>query len=52
MEKRRVLFTLGVTYDTPHDKLALIPEIIKSVVGKFPTRSSDARILPPTALTA
>ncbi len=36
MEKRRVLFTLGVTYDTTHDKLALIPEIIKSVVGEVP----------------
>ena len=36
MEKRRVLFALGVTYDTSHDKLAVIPDIIKSVVGEVP----------------
>lgn len=32
MEKRRVLFELGVIYETPAAKLKKIPEIIKSVV--------------------
>ncbi len=32
MERRRVLFTLGVTYDTPSEKLRQIPELIKQVV--------------------
>ncbi len=34
MEQRRVLFTLGVTYDTPHEKLAKIPSILKDVIEK------------------
>ncbi len=32
MEQRRVLFSLGVTYDTPAEKLKLIPDLIKSIV--------------------
>ena len=32
MEKRRVLFTIGVTYNTPHEKLKEIPGLIKSIV--------------------
>lgn len=32
METRRVLFTIGVTYDTSVDKLKAIPEIIKSII--------------------
>lgn len=32
MQKRRVLFTLGVTYDTPSEKLKQIPGLIKQVV--------------------
>lgn len=32
MEQRRVLFTIGVTYDTTYDKLKEIPELIKSII--------------------
>ncbi|WP_073079966.1 mechanosensitive ion channel family protein [Sporobacter termitidis] len=32
MEQRRVLFTLGVTYDTPPEKLKEIPDIMKNIV--------------------
>jgi small-conductance mechanosensitive channel len=34
MFERRVVFTLGVTYQTPHDKLRIIPDIIRAVVEK------------------
>lgn len=36
MEQRRVLFTLGVTYTTPNDKLKEIPGIIKGIIDKVP----------------
>jgi small-conductance mechanosensitive channel len=32
MQQRRVLFTIGVTYDTPHEKLAQIPALLRSVI--------------------
>jgi len=32
MNERRILFTLGVTYQTPRDKLRKIPEIIKKAI--------------------
>lgn len=32
MGDRRALFTLGVTYDTPRDKLAAIPDMLREVV--------------------
>jgi small-conductance mechanosensitive channel len=32
MQERRVVFTLGVTYDTSRDKLALIPQLMRSIV--------------------
>ncbi len=32
MEKRRVIFSLGVTYDTSQDKLEKIPQIIKNII--------------------
>lgn len=34
MQERRILFTIGVTYDTPLEKLKLIPEIIKEAVDR------------------
>jgi len=34
MEKRRVEFTIRVSYDTPTDKLKKIPEIIKKIIEK------------------
>lgn len=33
MQERRVVFVLGVTYDTPADKLERIPEMVKTIVG-------------------
>lgn len=32
MQQRRVSFTLGVTYDTPTEKLEAIPQMIRSIV--------------------
>ncbi len=34
MTERRVLFDLGVTYDTPHETLARIPDMIRSAVER------------------
>ncbi len=34
MQERRVLFKIGVTYDTPADKIALIPQLIRSIIEK------------------
>ena len=34
MEKRRVVFRIGVVYGTPWDKLQLIPEILREAVEK------------------
>lgn len=33
MKDRRVSFTLGVTYQTPHAKLAAIPDLIREIVS-------------------
>lgn len=32
MQQRRVVFSLGVTYDTPHDKLAAIPGMVREII--------------------
>ena len=32
MQERRALFSIGVTYQTPHDKLAAIPGMIRSII--------------------
>ncbi|HEX5025903.1 MAG TPA: mechanosensitive ion channel family protein [Agriterribacter sp.] len=34
LEKRRIVFTLGVTYQTTHQQLAQIPAIIKGIIEK------------------
>lgn len=34
MERRRVVFKLGVIYQTPSSKLKIIPEIVKDIVSK------------------
>jgi len=34
MEKRRVVFDFGVTYETPTEKLKRIPDIIKEIIDK------------------
>ncbi len=33
MEQRRILFTIGVTYQTPHKKLREIPAMMREIVG-------------------
>jgi small-conductance mechanosensitive channel len=35
MQERRILFTIGVTYDTPCEKLESIPIIIKEIIDKL-----------------
>ncbi|MBI4613569.1 MAG: mechanosensitive ion channel family protein [Planctomycetes bacterium] len=35
MQERRVEFAFGVTYETPHDKLAKIPRIVGEIVGSL-----------------
>ncbi|MCI0706690.1 MAG: mechanosensitive ion channel family protein [Ignavibacteriae bacterium] len=32
MYERRIVFTVGVTYQTPHDKLAEIPKMIRAII--------------------
>jgi len=34
MEKRRVVFKLGVTYQTPSEKLKTIPQLVRSIIEK------------------
>lgn len=34
MKKRRIVFNIGVTYDTPKNKLEKIPNIIKEIIEK------------------
>ncbi|AWH86554.1 mechanosensitive ion channel protein MscS [Flavobacterium album] len=41
MEKRRVVFKLGVTYQTPQEQLRLIPEIVKSIIEATPEVQLD-----------
>jgi len=41
MKQRRVVFTIGVTYDTPKDKLVKIPQIIKEAVTGQPETQFD-----------
>lgn len=41
MEKRRVLFRLGVTYETPLAKLKEIPGIIEGIIRKTPDTAFD-----------
>lgn len=36
LEQRRVLFTLGISYDTPSAKLKEIPALIKSIIEDVP----------------
>lgn len=41
MYERRVLFSLGVTYQTPHDKLAAIPGMIREIIESQPDTRFD-----------
>jgi len=41
MERRRVLFTFGVVYNTTIDQLRLIPDLIKNGIGSIPLATFD-----------
>jgi small-conductance mechanosensitive channel len=41
MQERRVVFTLGVTYQTPRDKLAKIPAIVREAIEEQPDTRFD-----------
>ena len=41
MEKRRVVFKFGVTYQTGSDKLRLIPDLVKEIINKIPDAACD-----------
>lgn len=41
MEKRRVVFTIGVTYQTSRENLKRIPEIIKQIITDEPDATFD-----------
>ncbi|MFU8771860.1 MAG: mechanosensitive ion channel family protein, partial [Anaerolineales bacterium] len=41
MARRRILFNLGVTYQTPPEKLAKIPTLIREIVDKHPDATFD-----------
>jgi small-conductance mechanosensitive channel len=41
MEKRRIVFKLGVTYDTSHKQLSKIPEIVKNIIASKPQLEYD-----------
>lgn len=41
MRERRILFTLGVAYRTPYEKLAAIPTIIREVIAAQPNTRFD-----------
>lgn len=43
MYERRVVFTIGVTYQTPHEKLAKIPQMIREIIeAQSPVRFDRA----------
>ena len=41
MEVRRVLFTLGIIYETPIEKVALVPNIIKDIIENIADTKFD-----------
>ncbi len=41
MDQRRIVFKLGVTYETPYDKLAAVPELIQKIIEDAPGASFD-----------
>ncbi len=41
MEKRRISFTFGVTYDTPSKKLEMIPGVVKEIIGTIELADAD-----------
>ncbi|MBU0514708.1 MAG: mechanosensitive ion channel family protein [Proteobacteria bacterium] len=41
MQHRRIVFKLGVTYETPYQKLAAIPELIQKIIDDTPGARFD-----------
>ncbi|SEK94160.1 mechanosensitive ion channel family protein [Parapedobacter koreensis] len=41
LQRRRIVFTIGVTYDTPKDKLVKIPQIIRDAITSQPDTLFD-----------
>jgi small-conductance mechanosensitive channel len=41
MERRRVVFKVGVIYQTPAEKLKIIPAIVKEIITKVPDATFD-----------
>jgi len=41
MEKRRVVFNLGVIYNTPLEKIKLIPEAVKEIISQQENTTFD-----------
>lgn len=41
LERRRIVFSIGVVYDTPSEKLRMIPEIIQDIIIKQEHASFD-----------
>ncbi len=41
MEKRRIVFKFGVTYQTPPEKLKLIPDLVKNIIDTIQNTQFD-----------
>jgi len=41
MERRRIIFTFGVVYETPTKKLKNIPDIVKNIIDKIELAEVD-----------
>lgn len=41
MERRRIVFSFGVTYQTPSDVLEQIPQLVKTIIEKQPDATFD-----------
>jgi len=41
LTERRQVFTIGITYDTPADKVAALPEILRQIVASVPDTRFD-----------
>lgn len=41
LQDRRIVFTFGVTYQTPHEKLVALPGVIKEIVESRPSTRFD-----------
>ena len=41
MQRRRVVFTVGVIYDTPVEKLKKIPDMVKEIIGRAPVATVE-----------